>query len=425
MIQKLIRTISKSTIGTSATASIIAEEGRVTLGKCLKYKLRTKKLNKKFKQSKIIQKLIRTISKLTLGTSATASIIAEEGRVTLRKYLKYRLRTKKLKKEIKQSKIYWEQSHNFKLKNVSPVTSPLVLISQIQRSGGSLLSQLFDGHPEVHPHPHELMLGYKKKHVWPRIDLKENPKRWFHILFENMVIKHTIEGYKKGRKDKESFSFIFSPYLQNKIFLEYIDSVKPLSLRTVLDAYMTSYFGAWLNNRNYNGKKKLVTAFTPRLSMKQENMDIFFEVYPDGRLISLIRDPKNWFPSALRHSPKFYGDIKLAILQWNESAQAMLRNKELYGDRIRLLKFEDLVGDTEAVMRYLSKFLDIEFEDILVVPTFNKSSIKAHTSFKVENHGILKGTKLRYKTLTESELDTIEEMTADIYSRALKEVVKF
>ena len=123
------------------------------------------------------------------------------------------------------------------------------------------------------------------------------------------------------------------------------------------------------------GKKKYVTAFTPRLSFKQENMDFFFEVYPDGRLISLIRDPRNWFPSALRHGPKLYGDIKLAILQWNESAQAMLRNKELYGDRIRLLKFEDLVGDTEAVMRYLSKFLDIEFEDILVVPTFNKSSI--------------------------------------------------
>jgi len=28
------------------------------------------------------------------------------------------------------------------------VREPLVLISQIQRSGGSLLSQLFDGHPE-------------------------------------------------------------------------------------------------------------------------------------------------------------------------------------------------------------------------------------------------------------------------------------
>jgi len=373
----------------------------------------------------MIQKLIRTISKSTMGTSATESIIAEEGRISLRKFFKHRQRTNRLNKEIEQSSIDLDQLYHFKSENVCPVTSPLVLISQIQRSGGSLLSQLFDGHPEVHPHPHELMLGYKKKYVWPRIDLNEHPERWFRILFENMVIKHTREGYKKGKEDKESFPFNFNPYLQKKIFLEYVDSVQPRILRTVFDAYMTSYFGAWLNNQNHNGKKKYVTAFTPRLSFKQENMDFFFEVYPDGRLISLIRDPRNWFPSALRHGPKLYGDIKLAILQWNESAQAMLRNKELYGDRIRLLKFEDLVGDTEAVMRYLSKFLDIEFEDILVVPTFNKSPIKAHTSFKVENHGILKGTQSRYKTLTESELDTIEEMTADIYSRVLKEVVKF
>ena len=358
-----------------------------------------------------------------MGSSATASIMAEEGRVTLGKCFKYIKRAKRLDKEIEQSKIDLGQPHNFNSENVSPVTSPLVLISQIQRSGGSLLSQLFDGHPEVHPHPHELMLGYKKKYVWPRIDLNEPPERWFRILFENEVIKHTKEGYKKGKEDKESFPFIFNPYLQHKIFLEYIDSVQPLILRTVFDAYMTSYFGAWLNNQNDNGKKKFVTAFTPRLSFKQENMDIFFDVYPDGRLISLIRDPKNWFPSALRHGPKLYGDIKLAISQWNESAQAMLRNKKLYGDRIRLLKFEDLVTDTEAVMRYIAKFLDIEFEDILVVPTFNKMPIKAHTSFKAENHGIINGTLSRYKTLTESELGIIEEMTGETYAEVLKEVV--
>ncbi len=374
----------------------------------------------------MIQKLIRTISKLSIGTSATASIVAEEGGVTLGKCLKYRQRAKRLKKEIEQSKKRGEQSHNFKSENIHPVMSPLVLVSQIQRSGGSLLSQLFDGHPEVHPHPHELMIGYKKKYVWPRIDLNEHPKRWFRILFENMVIKHTIEGYKKGKEDKESFPFIFNPYLQNKIFLEYIDSVRPpLTLRTVLDAYMTSYFGAWLNNQNYDGEKKFVTAFTPRLSVMQKNMDIFFEVYPDGRLISLIRDPKNWFPSALRHGPKLYGNLQPALSQWQESAQAMLRNKKQYSGRICLITFEDLVTKTEAVMRYLAEFLDIEFKDILLLPTFNKLPIKAHTSFKVENHGILKGTQSRYKTLTGSELDTIEEMTADIYSKVLKEVVKF
>ena len=371
----------------------------------------------------MIQKIIHIISKITLGTSATDSIIAEEGRITLRRLLKHRKRTIRIGTEIEQSKTELGHLHNYNSENIRAVTQPLALITQIQRSGGSLLSQLFDGHPEIDPHPHELMLGYKKKYVWPRIDINEHPGRWFRVLFENMVIKHTREGYKKGQRDKEAFPFVFNPYLQNKIFLEYIDSARTLTLRTVFDAYMTSYFGAWLDYQNHSGKKKFVTAFTPRLSFKQENMDIFFDVYPDGRLISLIRDPKNWFPSALRHGPKLYGDIKLAISQWNESAQAMLRNKKLYGDRIRLLKFEDLVTDTEAVMRYIAKFLDIEFEDILVVPTFNKMPIKSHTSFKAENHGIINGTLSRYKTLTESELGIIEEMTGETYAEVLKEVV--
>ena len=373
----------------------------------------------------MIQKIIHIISKITLGTSATDSIIAEEGRITLRRLLKHRKRTIRIGTEIEQSKTELGHLHNYNSENIRAVTQPLALITQIQRSGGSLMSQLFDGHPEIHPHPHELMLGYKKKYVWPILDLNEQPEQWFRVLFENMVIKHAREGYKKGKEDRESFPFKFNPYLQKKIFLEYIDSAHSLNLRTVFDAYMTSYFGAWLNNQNNTGQKKFVTAFTPRLSFKKENMDLFFEVYPEGRVISLIRDPRNWYPSALRHGPKMYGDIKLALIQWNEGAQAMLRNKKLYGDRIRLLKFEDLVAETDTVMRFLAEFLDIKFEDILLIPTFNKSPIKAHTSFKVENHGILKGTQSRYKTLTESELEIIEDMTADIYSKALKEVIKF
>ena len=43
-----------------------------------------------------------------------------------------------------------------RLRHLRPVTEPLVLISQVQRSGGTLLSQLFDMHPQCHAHPDEL-----------------------------------------------------------------------------------------------------------------------------------------------------------------------------------------------------------------------------------------------------------------------------
>jgi hypothetical protein len=338
-------------------------------------------------------------TKTRLGKRIISYLIAEEYRKKLSAYLRDRSRTKLIRKVCNERGAHLKDLLHTCLKHISPVTEPLALISQIQLSGGSLLRQFFDGHPEIHAHPHELMMGYKKKYVWPRIDLNDRPERWF--------------------------AFILVPSLQKGLFLKYLDSIQSITLRDVFDAYMTSYFGAWINNQNYNGQKKFITVFTPRLSTLKANMEFFFEIYPDGRLISLVRDPKNWFPSALRHVPDKYGDLEGALSQWNESALAQLWNKERYGDRVCIIKFEDLVSKTEVVMRYLAEFLCIEFDDILLVPTFNKFPIKAHTSFKVENYGIINSTLSRYKTLTGSELDTIDEMTGEIYPRVLKEVINF
>ena len=311
--------------------------------------------------------------------------------------------------------------------NIIPVTAPLVLISQIQRSGGTLLSQLFDGHPEIHAHPSELMIGYPNKEVWPKLDLSDKPERWFDILFEDKVIEHFKEGYKKGKKQKQSFPFIFLPPLQKIIFLKYMESMESIKLADIFDGYMTSYFGAWLNNQNNTGQKKFVTAFTPRLMMREENVASFFEVYPEGRIISVIRDPRNWYPSASRHNPKSkkYRDIRDALQQWNESAQSMLRNKERWEDKVVIIKFEDLVAKTKSVMRYLADFLELQFDNILLLPTFNKYPINANTSFDIEKSAILTGTLSRYRTLSTEELKIIDVLTKDQYQRVIDLAISF
>jgi hypothetical protein len=89
------------------------------------------------------------------------------------------------------------------------------------------------------------------------------------------------------------------------------------------------------------------------------------------------------------------------------------------------VRFEDLVSKTEVVMLYMADFLKINFDDILLVPTFNKSPIRANTSFNDEQHGIVSSTLSRYKMLSEEELKIIEEMTENIYSTTLKEVPEF
>jgi len=336
--------------------------------------------------------------------------------------LKPELNSRLTGKALDVSRTLLANAYDSWLEHIQPVSVPLALISQIQRSGGSMLSQLFDGHPQVHAHPHELKFGYPKKYIWPPIDLANRPDRWFEILFEDIVVRHFRYGYKKMEKYKDTFLFIFLPSLQKKLFLRYLESIDKINLRDVFDAYMTSYFGAWVNNQNRLGDKKFVTAFTPRLAFMETNMASFFKIYPDGRLISVVRDPKNWFPSAKRHQLHKYGDITNALDQWNESTRSMVRNKKVYGDRVCIITFDDLVQRTESVMRYLADFLKIRFDDILLTPTFSKIPIKPNTSFKLENPGIMISALERYKTLSREELDIIEAMTGDAYSQVLSMV---
>src|SRR4051812_46245834 len=58
-----------------------------------------------------------------------------------------------------------------RLPHVAPVRGPLVLISQISRSGGSLLSQLLAGPPGCHPPPPEPRIGRPDSRHWPKLDL--------------------------------------------------------------------------------------------------------------------------------------------------------------------------------------------------------------------------------------------------------------
>ena len=107
-----------------------------------------------------------------------------------------------------------------RLRNCIEVREPLVLISQIQRSGGTLLSQLLDAHPQLHAHPHELHIGYPSdKRDWPALDLGDEPAEWFRRLREAHVDRWLVEGYRKyARKwvqydDErlETFPFLLIP----------------------------------------------------------------------------------------------------------------------------------------------------------------------------------------------------------------------
>jgi hypothetical protein len=314
------------------------------------------------------------------------------------------------------------------------VRQPLVLVSQIQRSGGTLMSQLLDGHPEIHAHPQELRTGFPKKYDWPPLPLEAGPDEWFRVLWEKPTARGFEEGYSKvvdlktRESGEETFPFVFPPLVQKAIFDFCVAHWSPASARDVFDCYMTSYFNAWLDNHNlYGPPKKWVSAFAARLNANARSVQAFFDTYPDGRLVSIVRDPRSWYLSARRYlevnpSPgrtRDYGDIETAVRLWSESTEAMLAARETYGERFYLLTFEGLLADTESAMRGLAEYLGIEWRPSLVEPSFNGLPIKADSSFQVKGHGVNREPLQRFRELlTPEEIAFVDERATPLYERA-------
>jgi len=375
---------------------------------------------------RILINLTETILKKQLGNNVVSLLLEEDGNYNYSGFYRYIKYFRYIRKSFCLDKSQINHLNELCVTYAKPVRLPLVLISQIQRSGGSLLSQLLDGHPEIYAHPHEIKIGFPRKWHWPKLDLTESSEHWFEILFEKQVINHFKKGYSKGHKSENRFPFIFFPFIQKNIFINYLNGVGRKTQRDIFDAYMTSFFGAWINNHNRIGDKKWVSGFTPRLVMNYNSVDNFFSTYPDGRLISIVRDPRNWCASAMNHfnSEAQYPDIPTSMNQWIENVKAIIRNKNKYKEKVLIISFEDLISKTRSILEEISRYLDISFDNCMLSPTFNGMLIDANSSFEVPKQNIIKKTLSRYEIYSKDELSLIEDMSGKVYSEVNEYILR-
>jgi len=159
------------------------------------------------------------------------------------------------------------------------------------------------------------------------------------------------------------------------------------------------------------------------------------ERYPGAKVVCTMRDPravvssyKNWkqqggfdferdpghrdaIKEAERRSKRSYHVIT-ASLMWRSAATAAQDAVKRFGDeRVRIVKYEDLVERSGETAKSLCEWLGEEFtEDMLNVPVHNSSFMTY-----AEKSGIVGGSLDRWKQgLTKAEVGVVEWYCADI-----------
>jgi hypothetical protein len=297
-----------------------------------------------------------------------------------------------------------------------PVTEPLVLISQIQRSGGTLLSSLLDGHPELHVHPYELHIGHPTKADWPALDIDDGPDSWLELLSEPVLAKLFAAGYRKKPDMNEiegypTLPFTVVPSLVASLFRLRCADAPPRSQRDVIDHYLTAFFNAWIDNQGIRDRpKRWVAAFAPRTAWGSSR-ERFFADYPDGRVVALVRDPRAWYASASRFSER-YGELDEALELWQRGAEEIATAKRERRDTVLVIAYETLVQEPERVMRALAQWLGISWSKVLLAPTFNRLPVRPNSSYDIAGEHIHDEPLARWRDELDSETVAIIEERA-------------
>jgi len=249
---------------------------------------------------------------------------------------------------------------------------PIFFILGRPRSGTTLLTTLFNAHPNVRIAPEfpillPLYQKFRKVKDWDETAIRSFVDHLFrHYVFNNRTLDH---------------------YMLNKE--EFTAELMELKHRGTVQDFLKCI--------NYHSFSVFEKQKTLRIGDKNPVYSIyirrFLKIFPEAKFICIVRDYRDNFVSIQKLSElKMEAPIlTLQVCRWRYALKGFLRCREKYPERIRIIRYEDLVTDQEPMMKDLCGFIGIPY-DPTVFDFYKKKeeTLKAYNDPMIEKfHGSL------------------------------------
>ncbi len=276
-----------------------------------------------------------------------------------------------------------------------------VFICGAPRSGTTLLSNLLDGHPSLFVLPHEThILQYWNQYegrfrgIFFKRDFLFSSDVSFYLNDEyfNKLNDYIVKKYSPG----SAFSF---SNLDEDIFHEtYLQFVKKngISLEAIYKAFVLSM----LKSLKVDKRKKLPKFFIEKRPLDNELFAVRLkDCFPKAKFIHILRDPRTRYASSKKRRIKKRLGIKYCSMHNNVDLASAIseislasfalakRNKSIMKNDYYIIKYEDLIKDTQGEMKKIADWLGLDWDNSLLKQTSLSKPIAALSSFEDTGKG--------------------------------------
>lgn len=246
-------------------------------------------------------------------------------------------------------------------RNAGGSSAPVFLLGS-HKSGSSLLRSLLDGHPELAVLPKETHLFQFTNH-WVDYRRRRNIP---HPMSREQLIDRLLEQIRQD-------TLPGNPYADAPGFSYRMD-VLEARLRTLDPQDMPSFFLGYMRAAHeaaFGMPPPSGRALVEKSVEHAEFAYVLARYFPGARFIHIVRNPYATLVAVRRMLQK--NNPRFPYL-WPMAASLHNSYRHLFTNRLAVpnylcLRFEDLVCDTETVMRQVAGFLDIAYHPTLTAPT--------------------------------------------------------
>ena len=326
-----------------------------------------------------------------------------------------------------------------------------IFIAGINRSGGSLLARLFDGHKDFASYPMEVgfkfdntSYGFSDKITGtptyiPDFDEKINP-------FEYFDVEKEIVSYSWGKETSAKFgirkNYIEKAFYEKSVktdfnYENYLDKLGKYcnaskSNQELYEGKHKAYFESWDDGAYFNDPKFIVTHDSNGLFLS--DFKKYFNEFKNSFILVPIRDcigyvaaektriarkaigsrrfskplPPNWMIKKFQNY-----SIDGLVRSWMVSITKIRILQENFGldKNLMVYRFENLVNDTEKHIKYICEKNCIKFDNIFLKPTLMGKPWLGNSQQGI-NDGINKNpNNYVNQVLTNSEIQQIEMLS--------------